>query len=101
MHTRSMNKKSTLALEMVTSNSFGKELVLDFFGDSVRHDEERKEKRERERERERKKRRAFQEQLASFIRVRIGRNVVRPMSRVRTFHTMMSMIYKQISLLNS
>lgn len=55
MHTRSMNKKSTLALEMVTSNSFGKELVLDFFGDSVRHDEERKEKRERERERERKK----------------------------------------------
>lgn len=81
------DKKSTLALEMVTSNSFGKELVLDFIGDSVRHGEERKEKRERERERERerKKRLAFQEQLASFIRVRIGRNVVRPMSRVRLF----------------
>lgn len=65
-----------------TCNGFGKELFLNFLGNRVRHDDK---KRKRKREEE-KRERAFQEQLASFIRVHIGRNVVRPLSRVRLSH---------------
>lgn len=80
--TRTKSRHYDVHSECPTCNGFGKELVLDFLGNSVRHDD-KKEEKEREKE---KKERAFQEQLASFIRVHIGRNVVRPISRVRLSH---------------
>lgn len=90
--TRTKSSHYDVHSECATCNGFGKELVLDFLGDSVRHDD--KKRRERKREKE-KKERAFQEQLASFIRVHIGRNVVRPISRVRLSHDISEQDRKQ------